>query len=260
MSDSTESPNSSKAASKKRTSKRCQNLQPSEHESTQPEQAGAKCNCACTGHITTETTINKLDKIIASLDSMDSRLTGLEVQLHEVTAKVKIQTAELEDLKPAMSDIETWRKTIVLYINQRHDYNYSEVSVLKNHIDDLQNHSQRNNIIVYGIPVGSENGQKCENFMSAFFTQHMQLDGGQDIEIKRAHRTPGHRSPASSSSRPRPIHCRLLRSGDREYILKNASKTLRNNPYNKSKIFITDDVTELIRYASKSFAFPAKTS
>ncbi len=79
----------------------------------------------------------------------------------------------------------------------------------------------------------------------------MQLDGGRDIEIERAHRTPGRRPTASFSSRPRPMHCKLLRSGNREYILKNASKCIRNQTFKKSKVFITDDVTERVRHVRK---------
>ena len=245
MSDSTESPKTSKT-SKKRVSKRGQNVQPSELNSSAHD--GADYNCACVGHITT---INaKLDKILSSLDSLESRLTGLEVKLHEVVAKTQTRHSETEDLKSAMSEVENWRKTILPHINRRHDA-YEEISVLKNQIDDLQNRSRRNNIILYGIPEGSEGDQQCENFMSDFIADHMQLDGGRDIKIGRAHRTPGRRPTASSSSRPRTIHCKLLRSGDREYILRNASKCLRNKTFKKSKVFITDDVTERVRHARK---------
>ena len=129
--------------------------------------------------------------------------------------------------------------------------NYSEIAKLKNQNEDLQNRSRRNNIILHGIPEGAEGSQKCEEFVSSLIINHMKLQDGEAIEIERAHRTPG-RKPAnpatvSGPSRPRPIHCKLLRFGDREFILKNAAKSLRNNPYKNSNIFITDDVTERIR-------------
>ena len=63
----------------------------------------------------------KLDKIIASLESMDTRLTGLEVKFQEVTSNVKSQNSEIEDLKAAMADMEQWRQTIVPLINNRAD-------------------------------------------------------------------------------------------------------------------------------------------
>ena len=85
----------------------------------------------------------------------------------------------------------------------------------------------------------------------------MKLEDGHDIEIERAHRTPGRR-PASpyqgndpKKARPRPIHCRLLRFTDRQHILKQAPSALRNNPYKGSHIFISDDVTSNIRNARK---------
>ncbi len=86
----------------------------------------------------------------------------------------------------------------------------------------------------------------------------MKLDGGSSIEIEWAHRTPGSVSRRSSAadktinnqqsrSRPRPILCKLLRYADRQYILKNAARCLKNNPSKGANIYISDDVTNHIR-------------
>ncbi len=68
----------------------------------------------------------------------------------------------------------------------------------------------------------------------------MKLEGVDSIELERAHRTgqpPDTTGTAAANPRrPRLIHCRLLRSGDRQHILKNAAKLLKNNKYKGKKI------------------------
>ena len=43
------------------------------------------------------------------------------------------------------------------------------------------------------------------------------------------------------------MHCKLLRFTDRQYIIKNAARLLKNNPFYGSNIYISDDVTPRIR-------------
>ena len=66
------------------------------------------------------------------------------------------------------------------------------------------------------------------------------MEEAESIEVMRAHRS------------PRPIHVYLLRYTDRQYILANAAKTLKDNPYKDSTLYISDDVTKDIWDQRKS--------
>ena len=95
----------------------------------------------------------------------------------------------------------------------------------------------------------------CEEYVSDFLSNHMTLGGAEDVDIERAHRSPAHgvahrgsSTPARTSrQKPRPIHCKLLRYGDRQLILRNAAKLLKGNKFNGSNIYISDDVTTRVR-------------
>lgn len=187
---------------------------------------------------------------------MEKRISNLESKLDDMDTQVSTQQNEITDLKSAVEfnskDIQSLKKRLV---NQS-DAASHDTSKLKDKIDDLENRSRRNNLIFHGIPEGSEEGHSCEEFLSDFLATHMKIDDGGDIELERAHRTPSQPQsrPGGTNSRPtrpRPIHCKFLRYNDRQYILKNAAKLLRNNKYRGSSVYISDDVTRTIRDGRK---------
>ena len=159
-------------------------------------------------------------------------------------------------------------KTSVTFVQETHDAIKSQINKKtwiqpKDHpddrrqlIDDIQNRSRRNDIVIQGVPEGSEaQSRSCENFVHELLTSHLKLEGADEIVIDRAHRTgppPGAGQAVTlSSPRPRPIHCRLLRHNDRQYILKNAAKHLKNNKFKSKNVFISDDVTPKVRAQRK---------
>ena len=105
----------------------------------------------------------------------------------------------------------------------------------------------------------AEGDKTCEEFVSDFLTNHMKLEGVAGVEIERAYRTPAYKhttqasstQPGTTRQKPRPIHCKLLRYGDRQHILRNAAKHLKGNKFNGSTIYISDDVTANVRDSRK---------
>ena len=65
----------------------------------------------------------------------------------------------------------------------------------------------------------------------------------------RAHRTPT--AIRRDASKPRPIHVYLLKYTDRQYLLANAAKCLKENQYDGSSLHISDDVTKDVRKQRK---------
>ena len=141
---------------------------------------------ACTCQKDISVINSKLDKILESLESMNSRLTKLEVNLQETIAKVTGHSKEIEELKSAVSFTENQYKKATAHINNLTDGNHRHICRLEDQIDDLQNRSRRNNVVVHGIPEGSEGDESCETFLADFFSTHMKLEDGHDIEIERA--------------------------------------------------------------------------
>ena len=60
-------------------------------------------------------------------------------------------------------------------------------ATLEKKLDDLENRSKRNNIVIWNIPEGAEKDTSCQEIVSNILSVHMQLEG--DLEIMRAHRT-----------------------------------------------------------------------
>uniref|UniRef100_H2ZT04 L1 transposable element RRM domain-containing protein n=1 Tax=Latimeria chalumnae TaxID=7897 RepID=H2ZT04_LATCH len=88
-------------------------------------------------------------------------------------------------------------------------------------VQDLENHSKRNNIRVLGIPEGVEgNGVSGPALLLTVLWDCLPLDAADSIEVERAHHTLGPKP--SPDQRPRPIIARLLHFQDRERILRLA--------------------------------------
>ena len=123
------------------------------------------------------------------------------------------------------------------------------MDALAKKVDDLENRSKRNNIVIWGV---REESEKSFNSMVEFletelFKSHMGLDDR--IVIMRAHRTNVKKNtgPETALPKPRPIHVYLLRYTDKEKILKLAPSKLKNNYYKDLPNFISDDVSKSVR-------------
>ena len=100
------------------------------------------------------------------------------------------------------------------------------MDALAKKVDDLENRSKRNNIVIWGV---REESEKSFNSMVEFLEtellkNHMGLDDG--IEIMRAHRTNVKKNtgPETALPKPRLIHIYLLRYTDKEKNSQNSAK------------------------------------
>ena len=125
--------------------------------------------CACRDDISAMN--SKLDKILQTLDAMASRITGIKVKLQESTEKITKQQKEIEELKATVSYLDKQQKEIKESKDSLTHGNHLHICQLEDQIDELQNRSRRNNIVVHGIPEGCEGNQSCEEFLSNFFTR-----------------------------------------------------------------------------------------
>ena len=96
----------------------------------------------------------------------------------------------------------------------------ARVVFLERKLNDLENWSKRNHIIIWNIPEGTEKDSSCRVIVSNVLSHHLQLEG--DLEIMRAHQTNIRRqstTKGTASLLPRPVHMYLLRYTDKQYIL-----------------------------------------
>ena len=82
---------------------------------------------------------------------------------------------------------------------------------------------------------------------------HMKVRGADEIIIERAHRTSRLKRNRDGTEMPRPIYCRFLNWSDKDYVIRRAPQTLKDNPFGpkKAKLIIIDDVSKKVRTERK---------
>ena len=103
---------------------------------------------------------------------------------------------------------------------------HEELASVYKKMEDLENRSKRNNIVIWGLEEGAQNSLDFLRF--EFFEKHMQL---QNIEGMRAHRTNvNQRATEANTFTVRPIDIYLLKSSDIVQILKVAANAFKDIP------------------------------
>uniref|UniRef100_H3AF74 L1 transposable element RRM domain-containing protein n=1 Tax=Latimeria chalumnae TaxID=7897 RepID=H3AF74_LATCH len=122
-------------------------------------------------------------------------------------------------------------------------------------IQDLENRSRRNTIRVLGVPEEAEgNGVSGPALLLTILQECLPLEAADSIEVERAHRTLGPRSPPDQQ--PRPIMARLLCFQDRERILRLARES-GELYWRGGKIMIFPDMSRELAAQRKLFT-PAR--
>ena len=191
----------------------------------------------------------KLDDILAKMDVLIQAKDQTLCKLNKVE---QIQSSIVQDVDQLKERMET----AILSIQEseaklKTKADQSDLDILKSKMDDLENRSKRNNVVVWGVKEGCESDfSSIEEFIEKeLFTNHMQLEEGN--EVMTAHRTGVKRNSSNSDTpKPRPIHVCLLGYTDKSYILKNAAAKLKNNKYKDFSVFISDDVSRRVRIES----------
>ena len=181
-----------------------------------------------------EETDSKLSLIIEKMSSTEKEICALKEKVDNLESFANSASKEIQDLR---DEVQQKNKQI------------EDLETIFHKVDDLENRSKRNNLVIWNIPERAEEGKSCEEFVKEFIGNHMNMPNAEAIEIERAHRTPPSRS-FGNSMKPRPIHVKFLRYGNRQMVLKNA-KLLKDKPYGGEKIFISDDVSKKVREERK---------
>ena len=189
----------------------------------------------------------KMDDLLAAKDEQESKLNAMLLKLESLEKSQKETAQDVSELKESYTLLDHDVTEIKSALADK--ASCKEINTLNRKIDDLENRSKRNNVVIWGLKEGAERDRSSvEEFLQdELFSKHMGLE---NIEVMRAHRTKINQAAASARApQPRPIHVYLLRYPDKGRILKAATNILKDNPFCDSQIFISDDVSKPVRSA-----------
>ena len=156
---------------------------------------------------------------------MPAQLTLLNERILKMEDKVKSMNGAITDMAESVEFME--REVQTVKANTETKVNKTELADIYQKItsletsygrkmEDLENRCRRNNLGFYGVPEGP---RSCEYIVkNEILEKLMELDVT-DLEIDRAHRTPGGPLPNYPVRQPRPIHVRFQKFSDREGVL-----------------------------------------
>ena len=118
-------------------------------------------------------------------------------------------------------------------------------------IDEMENRSRRNNIVIFNLPEGKENTQRDTTALVKELVKSAQIDVDIEACTSRIHRTPTHRSN-KENQRPRPIHVGFNNFRDKERVKKQLIHHLSTDKEKDRKIFIGEDLSKRIQERRKA--------
>ena len=166
----------------------------------------------------------KLDAILTQTTQLQGEITNLREQVK------KLQ----EDFQTADKSILDIQKELEMKADIKDLERLKEEFLQKT--DDLENRSKHNNLVFWNVPEGEESGRGCIRLFEDIIVNHMKLKDTDDVVIERAHRSGVKKSAKDGKEFSRPIHCRFLQWGDKEYVMKKPPCALKNNPYGERKL------------------------
>ena len=110
----------------------------------------------------------KLDKLDTDSRSRHDEICGKLQLLEERTNTLG---KEVNDMKEGLNFVDEEVKTVKDSLMKKADQTH--VAELAKNIEDLENRSKRNNIVIWNVPEGAERDSTCE----ALLVDHMGLEG-----------------------------------------------------------------------------------
>ena len=134
-----------------------------------------------------------VDSLGEQLKTFNDRLTKTETTVGENFTKLTKMEADVKSLQ-------------------------SQIKMLREQVDDLENRSRRSNLRIINIPEGSETGQDPTKLISAMLMEICPGVFNNPPELERAHRSPGPRP--GDAGRPQAFIVKFLRYQEKEQALR----------------------------------------
>ncbi|XP_014339336.1 uncharacterized protein LOC106701876 [Latimeria chalumnae] len=162
----------------------------------------------------------KITEIDAKLDAMDERFDKMETRISTLEDHEEECLGKMAEMEKKLQ--RAW-----------------------DCMEDLKNHSRRNNIRIMDLPEGVEEGRPID-FLKKHLPVLLDLPEDESLEIERAHR----------SLAPRPIIMRLLKFRTRELLLRKAreKQSVSQFLWDNHKLFFFQDLSKEVQLKWKAFA------
>ena len=127
----------------------------------------------------------KMDDLLAAKDEQESKLNAILLKLESLEKSQKETAQDVSELKDSYTlldhDVTEIKSAFADKASRK------EIDTLNRKIDDLENRSKRNNVVIWGLKEGAEKDcSSVEEFLQdERFSKHMGLE---NIEVMRAHR------------------------------------------------------------------------
>lgn len=197
--------------------------------------------------------------ILEMLKSINERTIDLAASQGELSSDVKAIKNNQEAIKTSLSDIFTRLEALehesknlntleqeIVSIKSSTAHLTSQQETLQTRLDDLEDRSRRNNVVIHGIEDSKESWQDTEE--KALAALHSVLG----VEVSPSEVERAHRIGTLSSSKPRPIIMKFCSFKTRDKVLSARSKL------KESGISVSEDFSPATRQARKKLSEFAK--
>ena len=154
--------------------------------------------------------------------------TQFETKIYELlNTRLQEQDEKIESVRFDLDHVNT--KIAQLEANNRE---------LADKLDDLENRSRRNNLILHGVPEAETGFENCTKVVTDLLVNFVGLDEAQvKTSVQRVHRTPTNRR-AAADDKPRIIHV--------------AATTFQDKLMIRKQLFVSDDLSKGIQMRRKA--------
>ena len=175
---------------------------------------------------------------------LDERFeTLLTVKMEALTTSVREHDEKLQQVDFDLHELKTdFRKL------------KDEKEILLEKIDDLENRSRRNNLVLYGIPETTQD-QEDVNKTVKDILDFVGLDANMIFDsVSRCHRTPTHKPPQDhlSESKPRMIHIGFATFNVREQVRRACLAKFKATEFKGRRAFVSDDLSKRVLQQRKA--------
>ena len=162
--------------------------------------------------------------ISSVLNEINSNLQALNKKVDKITNDLALLTNRIDEVEENQISL----KEEFEELKEKMDY-------IQARCDNFESQSRRDNLIFYGVDDDkNETWAETENKVRTIMKDKMKIDPSQ-IQIQRSHRL-------NTGSSPRPVIVKFLKYKDKEFILREGIKCLR-----EGAIWVSEDFTKQVR-------------
>lgn len=177
--------------------------------------------------------VNFFEQFELRLDRMiEKRLHDLTVKVGENEEKLNAVTIHLEEMEKEVKRMKAERKEWIAKV------------------DDLENRSRRNNLILHGVPEPPR--ESCANTVKEILHEFVGLEPD-SVHVERCHRTPTYPSTSSRDEKrnltpkPRIIHIAFATYGEKERARKACISKFKEGRFKEQKLFVSEDYSRRVQ-------------